>query len=106
MNEQATSLETTSTVSGEVNDRPPRIPPSAITASGELTTREAADVLNVSHEFVIEMLERDEIPHRTTGGRQVLRLEDVLVFEQKAAAASEEALRFLADQAQELGLGY
>ena len=106
MNERATSLETPSEMFGDQHEDVRRNFPTAIPGSGELTTREAADVLNVSHEFVIGMIDRDEIPSRTMGGQRVLLLADLLVVKQKAAVASEEALRFLADQAQELDLGY
>ena len=72
----------------------------------ELTTQEAADLLNVSRPFLIKLLDEGSIPHRKVGTHRRVQRADVLVYRDAMYQASEVALQELADQAQELGLGY
>jgi excisionase family DNA binding protein len=72
----------------------------------ELTTREAAKLLNVSHPHLVTLLEEGEIPfHKVEMHRRVYR-EDVLDYKTHQREEAEEAMQNLTDQAQELGLGY
>ncbi|MBI4408511.1 MAG: excisionase family DNA-binding protein [Gemmatimonadetes bacterium] len=70
------------------------------------STRKAADLLNVSRRYLIQLLEAGEIPFRMVGKRRRLRLSDVLVYKARADAESERAFQDLVAQAQELGMGY
>jgi excisionase family DNA binding protein len=72
----------------------------------ELSTQEAAHVLNVSRPFVVKEIEAGRLPCRKVGRHRRVMLEDLLAYKQAARAASEAALQALADQAQELNMGY
>lgn len=70
----------------------------------EVTTFEAGEILNVSRPFVISLLEKQEIPFRMVGTHRRIPLSALLDYKRKTAAIQEEALDFLAAQAQELKL--
>ena len=72
----------------------------------ELTTQEAADLLNVSRPFVVKLIESEELPCRLVGRHRRIRFEDVMDYKERTDAKRREALNELAQQAQELGLGY
>jgi len=46
----------------------------------ELTTVQAAEVLNVSRPFLIKLLEEDKIPYRKVGKHRRIRMEDVMSY--------------------------
>jgi excisionase family DNA binding protein len=72
----------------------------------ELTTSEAAELLNVSRPHLVKLLEEGELPFRKVGTHRRVRREDVLEYKRRQRKEAEEAMQNLADQAQELGLGY
>lgn len=72
----------------------------------ELTTQEAAAFLNVSRPFVIKEIEAGKIPHRKVGRHRRVAFTDLVKYQHASRAASDQALQDLADQAQQLGLGY
>ncbi len=72
----------------------------------ELTTQEAADILNVSRPFIIKLIETGEIPCRKVGKHRRIRFEDLMNYKQKIDSDRLQALDELAAQAQELNMGY
>lgn len=72
----------------------------------ELTTQEAANLLNVSRPHLIKLLQTHSLPHHTTGKHRRIKLADLMCFKAERERASQQAMRALARQAQELGMGY
>lgn len=72
----------------------------------ELTTVQAADVLNVSRPFLIKLLEENVLPHRKVGKHRRVRMEDVMAYKAKIDADREAVLDQLAREGQEQGMGY
>jgi len=72
----------------------------------ELTTQEAADMLNVSRPHLVKLLEEGALPFHRAGKHRRVRFADLMQFKAQRDQASEEAMAALAKQAQELGMGY
>lgn len=72
----------------------------------ELTTRQAADYLNVSRPHVVKLIEEGRIPHHKVGTHRRIRFVDVAAFKAAQEARRRDALDALSAEAQELGMGY
>ena len=75
-----------------------------VSANAELTTQQAAELLNVSRPFVIRLLDEGKIEHRLVGTHRRVKTSSLLAYlraddEQRKAAADE-----LSAMTHELGL--
>lgn len=79
---------------------------SLIPANAELTTQEAADMLNVSRPHIVKLLKEGVIPYKEVGTHRRILLEDLVVYSSNMRQKRKEALQELATQAQKLNMGY
>lgn len=71
-----------------------------------LTSQEAADLLNVSRPFFVKLLESGEIPFQKVGNRRRILIDDVLTYKEKIHQERTKILQKLVDEAQDLNMGY
>jgi excisionase family DNA binding protein len=72
----------------------------------ELTTQQAADLLNVSRPFFVKLLESGALAHRMVGKHRRVLLQDVMKYKENIDRARNETHNELVAQAQELNMGY
>ena len=71
----------------------------------ELTTQQAADLLNVSRQYLVRLLDQGRIPSTKTGKHRRLKIEDVLAFKEERYHERKAGIDDLARLSEELG-GY
>jgi excisionase family DNA binding protein len=71
----------------------------------EVTSQQAADLLNVSRQYLVRLLDDGRIRFRKTGKHRRIRIEDVLAFKEHRDKDRRAGLRELSRVTQEFG-GY
>ena len=70
-----------------------------------LTTQQAADLLNLSRQYLVTLLEKGKIPFHKVGSHRRLQLEDVLRYKEERNRTRSQSLQELVDLSKELS-GY
>jgi excisionase family DNA binding protein len=77
-----------------------------IPTDAELSTQEAADILQVSRPHVVKLLKEGKIPYHKTGSHRRISQQDLTTYELALKSTRKASLDYLAKQAQEENLGY
>ena len=72
----------------------------------ELTTQEAADLLNISRPTLIKLLDEQAIPYHRVGNRRKVKFTDIRAYQDKLREERLKSLDELSQLDQELRLGY
>ena len=77
---------------------------SVVPADAELTTQQAADMLNVSRPFLIGLLNTGEIEYRTVGTHRRIKASSLMEYKQQDDQRRRTAADELTQLGQEMGL--
>jgi len=77
---------------------------SIVHAAEELTTQQAADLLNISRPYLVRLVDHGEIPHHRVGTHRRIRREDIEQYRAQRDSRRRLSLRTMVHEADELGL--
>lgn len=77
-----------------------------ILEAAELTTTQAADILQVSRPFLIKLLNEGKLSYRKVGRHRRIRMEDVMNYKEAIDQQREAVLDQLVADAQHQDMGY
>jgi excisionase family DNA binding protein len=72
----------------------------------DLTTQEAANLLNISRPYLITLIDRGDLPCRKVGKHRRILSTDLVIYKQQKYRLRATALDELAALSQELDMGY
>ncbi len=70
----------------------------------ELTTQESADILNVSRQYLVVLLDTQAIPYTKVGTHRRIRFGDLMNYKNERDAKRREGLSRMTQKSQKLGL--
>jgi len=79
---------------------------SLLPLNAELTTQQAADILNVSRPYLVGLLEKGDMAFRKVGVQRRVSLREVIAYKTRTDIDRGAALGELARLGQEAGIGY
>jgi excisionase family DNA binding protein len=74
-----------------------------IPAAEEVTTGEAAIILNFSRQYLVRLLDEGKIPYRREGSHRRLLLRDVIRYRESRDADQHAAVRAMTQHSQDVG---
>lgn len=67
----------------------------------QLTTQQAADILNVSRLFLVKLLDEGAIPYIKVGSHRRIRLKDLIIYREQRKVMRRQGLKELTQFLQE-----
>ena len=70
----------------------------------QLTTQQAADILNVSRPFLVKLLDEEAIPYIKVGSHRRIRFKDLIIYKEHRDSKRRKLLDQLIEMTEEAGL--